>query len=71
MYQTKSLVSIASLCLEAGDTYQAIVYYEKLLALEQELKGTLSLISYLLPPIYLFILTLLAMQKNCIFLINK
>ena len=39
MYQTKALVSIASLFLEAGETHQAIVFYEKLLDLEQELTG--------------------------------
>ncbi|KAJ8300636.1 hypothetical protein KUTeg_022155 [Tegillarca granosa] len=38
IYQTKSLVNIATLYLENGDTYQAIVHYEKLLHLEAELK---------------------------------
>ena len=42
MYQTKALVSIASLFLEAGETHQAIVFYEKLLDLEQELTGNTS-----------------------------
>lgn len=37
MYQTKALVNIATLHLEAGDTHQAIVYYRKLLCLEAEL----------------------------------
>ena len=38
MYQTKALVSIASLYLEMGDTHQAIVYYDKLLDLQKELQ---------------------------------
>lgn len=38
-YQTKALVNIASLFLEIGDTHRAIVHYEKLLALEKEIKG--------------------------------
>ena len=42
MYQTKALVSLASLFLETGDTYQAIMYYERLLDLEQELTGNIS-----------------------------
>ncbi|KAK2145781.1 hypothetical protein LSH36_658g01011, partial [Paralvinella palmiformis] len=38
-YQTKSLVSIASLFLELGETHQAVMYYEKLLDLQRELQG--------------------------------
>ena len=38
-YQTKSLVNIASLFLEVGDTHRAIVHYEKLLDLEKEIRG--------------------------------
>ena len=38
-YQTKSLVSMASLFLELGDTHQAIISYQKLLDLQQELQG--------------------------------
>ena len=38
-YQTKSLVSIASLFLELGDTHQAIIHYQKLLDLQRELQG--------------------------------
>ena len=38
-YQTKALVNIATLFLEAGDTHQAIIYYEKLLHLGQEIRG--------------------------------
>ncbi|XP_067661035.1 tetratricopeptide repeat protein 28-like [Haliotis asinina] len=37
LYQTKSLVNVATLYLENGDTYQAIIYYEKLLHLKAEL----------------------------------
>ncbi|KAK7502589.1 hypothetical protein BaRGS_00006164 [Batillaria attramentaria] len=37
VYQTKSLVNIATLHLESGDTHQAIVHYRKLLCLEAEL----------------------------------
>lgn len=37
IYQTKSLVNIATLYLEMKDTHQAIVYYEKLLDLEAEI----------------------------------
>ena len=37
IYQTKSLVNIATLYLENRDTHQAIVFYEKLLQLEAEL----------------------------------
>ncbi|XP_061183714.1 tetratricopeptide repeat protein 28-like isoform X2 [Saccostrea echinata] len=38
IYQTKSLVNIATLYLEIKDTHQAIVYYEKLLDLEAEIR---------------------------------
>ncbi|XP_071154491.1 tetratricopeptide repeat protein 28-like isoform X2 [Mytilus edulis] len=38
IYQTKSLVNIATLYLENRDTHQAIVFYEKLLQLEAELE---------------------------------
>lgn len=38
-YQTKSLVSIASLFLELGDTHSAVVHYQKLLDLQHELQG--------------------------------
>ncbi|KAK6195644.1 hypothetical protein SNE40_001029 [Patella caerulea] len=37
LYQTKSLVNIATLYLDGGDTYQAIIFYEKLHQLEREL----------------------------------
>ena len=37
LYQTKSLVNIATLYLENGDTHLAIIYYEKLLHLKAEL----------------------------------
>ncbi|ESO98992.1 hypothetical protein LOTGIDRAFT_231307 [Lottia gigantea] len=37
LYETKSLVNIATLYLETGDTYQAIINYEKLHHLEAEL----------------------------------
>ena len=36
-YQTKSLVNIATLYLENGDTHLAIIFYERLLHLEAEL----------------------------------
>ncbi|KAK3087168.1 hypothetical protein FSP39_002523 [Pinctada imbricata] len=38
VYQTKSLVNIATLYLEMGNTHQALVFYEKLLHLEGELR---------------------------------
>ncbi|KAL5012513.1 hypothetical protein ScPMuIL_011064 [Solemya velum] len=37
MYQTKALVNIATLYLECKDTFQAIIYYEKLLQLQSEI----------------------------------
>ncbi|CAH1788066.1 unnamed protein product [Owenia fusiformis] len=42
LYQTKTLVNIASLFLQIGDTHQAIVYYEKLAALEKDLDNIKS-----------------------------
>ena len=38
-YQTKALVNIASLYLEANNTHQAVIYYEKLLDLQREMRG--------------------------------